>query len=217
MIDSPDTQWKRPALCLPEYTDMKKSIALVAILLIAGATDLWSQAGAANMIKGKARDAAGRPAPPKTGGPMRPGGSTVGRPASPARPAPSASRSSAKLIESDLSLIRIKTSVTDELRDRLAGHVLEAAGSEGKANPEAVKKLAFEVATAMQKHKLGYGERKQLASSLVLAAKNDPATANSLGELETVLGAAGMPKSEIDQLMASFKQLAPAPSQALEE
>jgi hypothetical protein len=192
---------------------MKTSaIVVLTLIFIVSAADAFAQAGAANVIKSRARSTAGRPAPAKNGAPPAAGDAarTTSRTAS---PPVSRARSPQQLIESDLSLIRIKRGVTDELRDRLAGHIMEGAGEGVKPDEAAIRKLAFDVATAVQQHKneIGYGERKKLAEALVqaVAGSGGEAATTAYGELESGLVEAGLSKTEVGQLLAGIKGLAP--------
>ena len=132
-----------------------------------------------------------------------------------ANPPASRTRSPQQLIESDLSLIRIKRGVTDELRDRLAGHIVDAAGEGIEPNKEAVTQLAFAVATAVQKHKydIGYGERKRLAAAMVEAINaghgTTPLAAPAIAEANTALQDAGLPRETVNQIVAKMRALAP--------
>lgn len=192
---------------------MKTATLLVVLLLHALVSDAGAQAGAANVIKKRARETAGRPAAPKNGAP---GGRTpVRAPSRSATPAPAArAKSPQRQIESDLALIRIKRGVTDELRDQLAGHILEAAGEGAKPDADAVRKLAHQVATAMQEHKtaIGYGERKRLAEALVLASgtaggRTQEATV-AIDELNAALRKAEVPEAVVNGLVGGLKGLA---------
>lgn len=147
---------------------MKKALVLSCLFLLSGQLDGWSQAGVA--LKKSARDVAGRQAPPKTGQPGTTGGSTGGAKTYRLTPTriPDRTRTPIQQIESALSLIKIKRELTDEHREKLATGMFaagEAAGS--KVKPETITEVSYAVADAVNKHKLGYSQRKQLAAALL--------------------------------------------------
>jgi hypothetical protein len=195
----------KSAVQTPE-SDMKTTSILTALLLHSLTVDGWSQAGAANVIKQRARETAGRPAAPKNGasGVRAP----VRAPAGAATPAPSRVRSPQQLIETDLSLIRIKRGVIDELRDRLASHIIEAAGEGATLDREAVGKLAADLAATVQQHKaaIGFEERKKLAEALVKGVSPEPAT-KSFDEVNAALRKAGLPAEVVDPLVEGLRAI----------
>lgn len=143
---------------------MKKPLLLAIVLTFTLQFDAWSQAGAGNIVKQRARETAGRPAPPKTGQVTGQSGSS--RPAATStRRYSTRTKTPLKAIESAMSLIRIKRSLTDEHRNKLTT-ALNSATGDNKPNPDAVAGVGNAVANAVNKHKPSTKDRKTLAAAL---------------------------------------------------
>ncbi len=142
---------------------MKTTILLSSVLFVFSLSTALPQ-GAAVIIKQKARGVAGKGTPSS-----RPGGGSTGATTTRSRTAApavlSASDAAAKKIYIDLVIIKSRSSVTEDLKDRLFASLTEAAKGK-KPNEAAVKKLAENVATSVNKYKLGSNEAKQLAAAL---------------------------------------------------
>jgi len=192
---------------------MKKALILSTLFLLSSQLDGWSQVGAAGAIKKSARGVAGRQAPAKTG---QQGGGTSASGIQAYRPTPTRipdrTRTPIQQIESALSLIKIKRELTDEHREKLATGMFAAGEASGaKVKPETITKVSYAVADAVNKYKLGYSQRKQLAAALLntmgAGGFDDSHTKFTIGQVSGAFSNTAATDKELDGITSALDSI----------
>jgi hypothetical protein len=186
---------------------MKKALILSLTILFTLQFDASSQ-GAANIIKQRAKGVAGQKAAPKTGGSGVSGSGQRSAPAS--YPRVSRTRTPLQLIQSSLSLIRLKRTLNGDHFGRLSA-ALNAAATGAKPTPASVAQLSKSVAEAVSKHRLGSRECKRLAQALHEAMNAEKFTGDlakaTVGEAQDSFSRTKATEAELGGISASFQKV----------
>ncbi|MGB0583007.1 MAG: hypothetical protein ACPGVU_25265 [Limisphaerales bacterium] len=191
---------------------MKKALLLSVLFLLSSQLEGFSQAAAA--IKKSARGVAGQKAPPKTGQQSGGGGSTSAtrtyRP-TPTR-IPNRTKTPIRQIQSALSFIKMKRELGDEHREKLAAGMVSAADASGaKVSPEAITKISYTVADAVNKYKLSYSKQKQLSEALLItmgaAGFSDSETKFYIGKVRDSFAGTDASAEELNQITKALSNI----------
>lgn len=143
---------------------MKSLVLLTGLALLVSLHDSAAQ-GAAVIIKQKARQTAGQP--PRTAPGGGGGAAQPGQAAAPvARPVLSADAAAARNIAIDLAIIKSRSAVTDDLKQRLTRSLLGAAKGP-KPSEAALQPLVAGVAGVVNKYKADPARVRELSAHLL--------------------------------------------------
>ena len=120
-------------------------------------------------------------------------------------------KQNAKQLASDLKAIQAKSEVTDEMKKDLYDDLMAIYGTAQKPSPSSVKKLAYDLADALDDGTLSTQEINQLVEDMILvmtsAGISEEQAKKLLKDIQTILRASNVTPDDVKKIVEDLKAI----------